>query len=111
MLGLKIVEARSMNEWIDEFKKASFLFSARFHHSIAALSIGTPFRFLNSNTPKIAAALQTINEKIEDYYIRENDDIVLRDAAMKALSNSETISSQKRIDKMVSLASKNFDKI
>ena len=31
--GLRIVEAKTMNDWIDQFKKASFLFSARFHHS------------------------------------------------------------------------------
>ena len=97
-----------MVEWIDEFKKASFLFSARFHHSIAALSIGTPFKFLSSNTPKITAAIQTINESEKDYYINDNDYRGLRDAAMKALSNPVSIKSQKRIETMLSLASNNF---
>ena len=62
---LKILYAQSMDEWISEFNTASFLFSARFHHTIAALSVGTPFRYLSSNTPKISAALETIGENMK----------------------------------------------
>ena len=106
--GLRIVEAKTMNDWIDQFKKASFLFSARFHHSIAALSIGTPFRFISSNTPKITAAIETIDESLGDYYINDNDDRSLRDAAMKELSDPRSICSSKRVSTMLSLADRNF---
>jgi len=106
--NLRIIEAQSMKQWIDEFKTASFLFSARFHHSIAALSIGTPFRYLSSNTPKISAALETIDETLEDFYIDDGQDIDLIDAAEKTLSSPSSITSEKRVDAMLSLANENF---
>ena len=108
---LKIVQANTMLEWIEEFQSASFLFSARFHHSIAALSIGTPFRYLNSNTPKIEAMLETLEEKIEDFYIDEKGINILISSANKALANHISIKSKRRLDKMMTLANENFSVI
>ena len=106
--SLRIAQAQSMEQWVDEFKTASFLFSARFHHSIAALSIGTPFRYLSSNTPKIPAALETIDENYNDFCIDENDGMALIDAAEKTLSKPTSISSEARVKRMLSLANVNF---
>ena len=106
--NLKVVQARSMKQWVDEFKSASFLFSARFHHSIAALSIGTPFRYLSSNTPKIDAALETIDENVKEFYIDDNQNSTLIDAAEKSLASSASIKSEKRLNTMLSLANENF---
>ena len=106
--NLRIVQAQSMEQWVDEFKTASFLFSARFHHSIAALSIGTPFRYLSSNTPKISAALETIDENSNDFCIDDNHGMDLIDAAEKILSKPTSISSEARVSKMLSLANNNF---
>lgn len=106
--NLKVVEAKSMRQWIDEFKSASFLFSARFHYSLAALSIGTPFRYFDSNTPKINAALETIDEDINEFFVNDNDIHTLIYSAEKCLNNSVSIKSKKRLDTMVSLANENF---
>ena len=105
---LRIADARSMEQWINEFQSASFLLSARFHHSIAALSIGTPFRYFSSNTPKISAALETIDENNKYFCVDKGNSITLRDAAEEAVFNSATISSEKRAKKMLSFAFNNF---
>lgn len=105
---LEIVKASSIEEWIGEFKSASFLFSARFHHSIAALSIGTPFRYLRSNTPKIDAALETINEDVEEFVINENQNSTLINVAENSLLHSLSIKSEERVKNMLSLAKNNF---
>tara|TARA_B100001564_G_C20154871_1_gene452720 strand:- start:76 stop:534 length:459 start_codon:yes stop_codon:yes gene_type:complete len=106
--NLKVVEAKSMRQWIDEFKSASFLFSARFHYSLAALSIGTPFRYFDSNTPKINAALETIDEDINEFYVNDKDIHTLINSAEKCLNDSVSIKSKKRLKTMVSLANENF---
>ena len=97
-----------MRQWIDEFKSASFLFSARFHHSISALSIGTPFRYFDSNTPKINAILETIDEDVNDFYVKDNDIDTLINSAEKCLDHSASIKSKKRLKTMISLANENF---
>ena len=108
LTNLKVIQTYSMEEWIYEFKSASFLFSARFHHTIAALSVGTPFKFLKSNTPKIEAALETINEDIKKFVINETQNDLLIDAAETSLSNSLSIKSKDRVNNMLSLANNNF---
>lgn len=106
--NLKVVEAQSMRQWIDEFKSASFLFSARFHHSIAALTIGTPFRYFDSNTPKINAIIETIDEDVNEFYLEDSDKDYLVNFAEKCLDNSTSIKSMKRLKTMISLANENF---
>ncbi|MDC0139337.1 polysaccharide pyruvyl transferase family protein [Hyphomicrobiales bacterium] len=106
--NLNVVQAQSMRQWIDEFKSASFLFSARFHHSISALSIGTPFRYFDSNTPKINAILETIDEDVNDFYVKDNDIDTLINSAEKCLDHSASIKSKKRLKTMISLANENF---
>jgi polysaccharide pyruvyl transferase WcaK-like protein len=108
LASLEVVHAQSMRQWIDEFKSASFLFSARFHHSIAALSVGTPFRYLSSNTPKISAILETIGENVNEFYLADNDTDKLIDAAEECIYNSASIKSKKRLKTMISMANENF---
>jgi polysaccharide pyruvyl transferase WcaK-like protein len=108
LANLEVVQAQSMRQWIDEFKSASFLFSARFHHSIAALSIGTPFRYFSSNTPKISAILETLGENVNEFYVADNDKDKLIDAAEKCVYSSVSIKSKKRLKTMISMANENF---
>jgi len=105
---LEIIQASSMLEWINEFKFASFFFSARFHHSIASLSLGTPFKFLSSHTPKINSAVETLGEDVEKYLVKEKMFDFLIDSAEQALAQSISFKSEKRVEKMLSLADKNF---
>ncbi|MDF1690899.1 MAG: polysaccharide pyruvyl transferase family protein [Zhongshania sp.] len=47
-------------EWLSVIANASVLVSGRFHHSIAAAFLGTPFVVCESNTPKIAGLLEML---------------------------------------------------
>jgi polysaccharide pyruvyl transferase WcaK-like protein len=53
--GLELVTAASMEDWLGAIAGASCLVSGRYHHSIAAAALGTPFVVFPSNTPKIEA--------------------------------------------------------
>lgn len=50
-----LVNANTLQEWLDTIHSADLLVSGRFHHSIAAVCLKTPFVTLNSNTDKITA--------------------------------------------------------
>ncbi|HUL09803.1 MAG TPA: polysaccharide pyruvyl transferase family protein [Candidatus Acidoferrum sp.] len=51
----RYVEAGSLTEWLSTIGSAALLVSGRFHHSLAAFAMRTPFVMLNSNTPKMNA--------------------------------------------------------
>lgn len=53
--GWALIEAQSPGAWLDTIGGARLLVSGRFHHSLAALCLGTPFVALESNTPKLHA--------------------------------------------------------
>ncbi len=50
----EVVNAKSAGEWLDTIANATILVSGRFHHSIAAAVLGTPYIAFESNTPKIS---------------------------------------------------------
>ncbi len=50
--------ATSELEWLNTIADARLLVSGRFHHSIAAAFLGTPFLVLESNTPKIDGMME-----------------------------------------------------
>lgn len=54
-------DAASMDEWLDCISDASLLVSGRFHHSVAAAALDTPFVTMSSNTPKIQGMLEMID--------------------------------------------------
>lgn len=54
------VQADSLNSWFQSIAEAGILISGRFHHTIAALCLGTPFIVIESNTPKISGMLETL---------------------------------------------------
>lgn len=47
-----ILRAKTANEWLQAIQQAAFFASGRFHHSLAALSVGTPFLVLGAHSPK-----------------------------------------------------------
>ncbi|MBS0236331.1 MAG: polysaccharide pyruvyl transferase family protein [Proteobacteria bacterium] len=62
------VEAKTLDEWLATIGNATLLISGRFHHSIAASCLGTPFIAINSNTPKVSGLLEVIgDEKVIQY--------------------------------------------
>jgi tetratricopeptide (TPR) repeat protein/polysaccharide pyruvyl transferase WcaK-like protein len=59
--GWKNVKAESIEIWLDTIARASLLVSGRFHHTIAAAVLGTPFILLESNTPKNSGLAKVLN--------------------------------------------------
>jgi len=56
--GWTLRQAGSADEWLDVIQSAKLLVSGRFHHTIAALCLRTPFIALASNTPKMEGLLK-----------------------------------------------------
>jgi hypothetical protein len=53
--GWTYADCKSLEEWFWTIGTAALLVSGRFHHSLAAFAMRTPFVMLNSNTPKMNA--------------------------------------------------------
>lgn len=49
---VELVEADTLEWWLETLARAAVVVSGRFHHTIAAATLGTPFVLLDSNTPK-----------------------------------------------------------
>lgn len=54
------VDAQSMREWLDVMRHAACVVTARFHHTLAAVSLGTPCMVFPSNTPKTNASMKML---------------------------------------------------
>jgi polysaccharide pyruvyl transferase WcaK-like protein len=52
--ALTILDCASLEAWRDCLAGARLLVSGRFHHSLAAFCVGTPFVALDTHTPKLA---------------------------------------------------------
>ncbi|MDF1642790.1 MAG: polysaccharide pyruvyl transferase family protein [Pseudomonadales bacterium] len=50
--------ASSLREWLQILASTKLLVSGRFHHTLAAALLDTPFVLLNSNTPKLQGILE-----------------------------------------------------
>ncbi|MEL7537887.1 MAG: polysaccharide pyruvyl transferase family protein [Pseudomonadota bacterium] len=58
---LSVTYAESERAWLSEIAGARLLVSGRFHHTLAAACVGTPFLVGASNTAKIAGLLETLD--------------------------------------------------
>jgi polysaccharide pyruvyl transferase WcaK-like protein len=58
--AIELADARSMRSWLECIGAARCLVSGRYHHTLAAASLGVPFMVLPSNTPKIEATLEML---------------------------------------------------
>jgi tetratricopeptide (TPR) repeat protein/ADP-heptose:LPS heptosyltransferase len=58
--AVRLVEARSAADWLATIAGARLLVSGRFHHSIAAAALGTPFVAFGSNTQKVEGLMQAL---------------------------------------------------
>lgn len=103
----ELVNAASMEEWLDTLNHATLLVSGRFHHSIAAFCLNTPFIALNSNTHKVHALSLLFGQKPPPLFA---DPSLLE----KLLERTEEILTEKvdnrlKIDEICALAEKNFE--
>lgn len=105
---LNVVIASSMEEWLDTINNASFLVSGRFHHTIAAFCLQTPFIALNSNTFKLHAICSMFGKEhpllFSDPHLLEN--LLLRTETIfkEPFQNNED-----KINEICLLAEKNFE--
>lgn len=65
----RLVAATSEAEWLGTIAGADLLISGRFHHSIAAACLGTPFVVTASNTAKIDGLLRRLGLAVEQVWI------------------------------------------
>jgi polysaccharide pyruvyl transferase WcaK-like protein len=107
----KIHEAKSMEEWLDRIATASLLVSGRFHYTIAAACLGTPFVALEGNTPKMAALAETLGVDAPLSYADPKLHIRLiqrSSEALKAGAASE-VDRQSLLNRLCGMAEKNFE--
>ena len=57
---IELCHTTSEAAWLSAIASARLLVSGRFHYSIAAAWLGTPFIALDSNTPKMDGLMQTL---------------------------------------------------
>lgn len=105
----EFVFARSEQEWLSTIENAQLLISGRFHHSIAAAFLHTPFIVMSSNTSKINGMLKMLD--IETFVSVERSDLAayLTERALTILKNPEDgLLDDTTRDSMLALAQKNF---
>jgi len=104
----ELVEASSMEEWLDTINQATFLVSGRFHHSIAAFCLNTPFIALNSNTHKVHGVCSLVEhpEPLLFSDPRLLDQLLLQ---TDAILSSPVTNNQAKMDEICQLAERNFD--
>ena len=106
----KIFEAKSMKEWLDRIATASLLVSGRFHYTIAAACLGTPFVALEGNTPKMTALSEALGQEQPLSYADPKLHIHLISRSTKALRAGPINEDSRRelLHHLCALAEKNF---
>lgn len=105
---LNVVTASSIEEWLDTINNAVFFVSGRFHHSIAAFCLNTPFISLNSNTHKVHAICSVLEQESPLLF----SDLDLYDhlvAKTETILTTPTKNNQAKMKEICELAEKNFE--
>lgn len=109
----EIYEATSLDDWLRTIEEATLLVSGRFHHTIAAASLGTHFIALNSNTPKIEGLMQILgSNEIVRYSDQEIYNKLLRLTSEKLparLNDVKSLWGDSHLQTLCTAAEKNFD--
>lgn len=104
----QVVNATSMDQWLETIQQATLFVSGRFHHSIAAFCLNTPFIALNSNTHKVHGMCTLLEQSAPLLY----NDV---DLFEKLLARTETLLAAPPLDnsakreEVCKLAEQNFD--
>lgn len=107
--GLETVTAHSMKEWLHIIGHSACMVSARYHHTLAAISLGTPSVVFPSNTPKINASMQMLG--IDHIWSLDQDVSEIKDLISDALQQRLPAVAPGRVAQVVELAAHNFDGI
>lgn len=104
----ELVSAASMDEWLGTINNAAWIVSGRFHHSIAAFCLNTPFIALNSNTYKVHAICALLDQPQPLLY---SDPELLEHLLSRTeeVLASPNVNNDAKVAELCSLAEKNFD--
>jgi len=103
----EIIDTKSFGTWLSQINKAKLLISGRFHHTIAAYCLKTPYILFESNTPKNKALSEILKSDTPIRYDDEKFDKLLNDMVMKKI-NSENHPSNELLPTIIEMAEKNF---
>lgn len=108
--GWTHVAAASLDQWVDVIATAGVLVSGRFHHSLAAYTMGTPFVMLTSNTPKMQGVSAMLGTQPPIDYGDRNLLTRLTDSIDEAMvkGRPEASTHRARVSKLVDLARRNL---
>jgi len=103
-----LVNATSLDEWLQTIQHATLFVSGRFQHSIAAFCLNTPFIALNSNTHKVHGLCSLLGQSEPLLY----SDPKLLDhllARTEAILSSPPLDNAVKRDALCHLAKRNLD--
>lgn len=110
---IEVHEANSLDDWLNIIESSSILVSGRFHHTIAAASLGVPYIALNSNTPKISGLMQILDSSQE--VVNYNDENLFKKLSLLTNQKLDQYSPEKQTNTQLTLlyqkAEKNFDSL
>lgn len=108
--SFELVNATSEAQWLRAIAEADLLFSGRFHHSIAAAFLATPFIVTESNTPKVSGLLEML---ALDCAVSKSDpdlaNTLIERAQHYIADPSEALISPETRERLLSLSLKNFN--
>lgn len=105
----ELVNATSELEWLATIASAALLVSGRFHHSIAAAFVDTPFIVMESNTPKIEGMLAMLESNAFLSAAQPNLDEALYERAQALIANPEDALVRETVkQRLLDLALENF---
>jgi polysaccharide pyruvyl transferase WcaK-like protein len=108
----QLVNATSELEWLGTIAGAELLVSGRFHHSIAAAFLDTPFILMESNTPKIAGLMQSLESQAFVSIAQANLGAVLYEQARRVLAEPQSVLVKPEArERLFALAERNFARL
>jgi polysaccharide pyruvyl transferase WcaK-like protein len=109
MPALEWVNSRNMAEWLLAISSASCLVSGRFHHTIAAATLGTPVIVFPSNTPKVPAMCSMFGLSPPIPY--DDPDLTGRvaEGVHEALQGRAGLVSREKMDEILAAGARNFE--
>jgi len=106
----RLVAATSERQWLQCIAGAQLLVSGRFHHSIAAASMRTPFVVTASNTSKIDGLIERLGLSREDVWISPADSASAVSRVAALLQDPQpALVPEERLAALRDLARRNFE--
>jgi polysaccharide pyruvyl transferase WcaK-like protein len=104
LIDCGVHHALSLNEWLERIESAEVFISGRFHHTIAAAYLGTPFILLNSNTPKNYALAREFNVDLPEPF----DDPAVAMRLQRLFDRGGSKVSEEILERLLGLSERNF---